>query len=66
MKEIIAKEGHYLTQSAEVVDERLFLTAIKGETINENDWREATEEEKLAFEEQQENARKAKEQMNNE
>jgi hypothetical protein len=52
MKEIKAKEGYYLTQEAEVED-RLYLTAIKGANINESDWREATEEEKVAFEEAQ-------------
>ena len=65
MKEIKAREGYYLTQANEVED-RIFVTAIKGMSIHEDDWREATEEEKLAFKEQQENARKAKEQMNNE
>ena len=53
MKEIKAREGYYLTQIAEVGDDRLFITALKGANINEADWREATEEEKLAFEEAQ-------------
>ena len=53
MKEIKAKEGYYLTQVAEVCDDRLFITAIKGANINESDWREVTEEEKTAFEEAQ-------------
>ena len=39
----------YLTQSAEV-DDRIFVTAIKGMNVNESDWREATEEEKEAHE----------------
>lgn len=51
IKEITAREGMYLTQSAEVGDERVFITAIKGVNVNEADWREATEEEKTAFEE---------------
>lgn len=63
IKEIKATEGHYLTQVAEVGDDRLFITAIKGANINEADWREATEEEKTAFENEQkakeEEARKA-------
>lgn len=53
MKEIKAREGYYLTQVAEVGDDRLFITALKGANINELDWREATEEEKVAFEEAQ-------------
>jgi hypothetical protein len=48
MKEIKAKKGYFLTQSADVADEnRIFVTAIKGANINETDWREATEEEKV-------------------
>jgi hypothetical protein len=48
MKEIKAKDGYYLTQSADVADEnRIFVTAIKGANINETDWRDATEEEKV-------------------
>lgn len=53
IKEITAREGYYLTQSAEVGDERVFITAIKGVNVNEVDWREATEEEKTAFEDEQ-------------
>ena len=53
MKEIKARKGYYLTQVAEVCDDRLFITALKGANINESDWREATEEEKIAFEEAQ-------------
>lgn len=53
MKEIKAREGYYLTQVAEVGDNRLYLTALKGANINEEDWREATEEEKVAYEEAQ-------------
>ena len=49
MKEIIAREGMYLTQSAEVGDNRIFVTAIKGMNINESDWREATAEERDEF-----------------
>ena len=49
IKEIKAREGYYLTQRAGVED-RLFLTAIKGANVNEADWREATEEEKTAHE----------------
>lgn len=50
MKEIKSTEGMYLTQSAEVGDNRIFVTAIKGASVNETDWREATLEEKEAFE----------------
>lgn len=51
MKEIKAREGYYLTQVAEVGNDRLFITALKGANIIEADWREATEEEKNTFEE---------------
>lgn len=50
MKEIKSTEGMYLTQVAEVGDNRIFVTAIKGASVNEADWREATLEEKEAFE----------------
>jgi hypothetical protein len=52
MKEIKARDGYYLTQLNEVED-RIFITAIKGVNVNESDWREATEEEKNAYEEAQ-------------
>lgn len=49
MKEIKARDGYYLTQSADVAEEnRIFVTAIKGANINEADWREATAEERDA------------------
>lgn len=51
MKEIKARKGYYLTQVAEVGNDRLYVTALKGANINEADWREATEEEKNTFEE---------------
>ena len=51
MKELKAREGYFLTQSAEVAnEERTYITAIKGVNVNEADWREATQEEKDAFE----------------
>ena len=53
MKEIKAKQGYYLTQSAEVGDSRIFVTAIKGANVNPYDWRDATQEEKDAFEKAQ-------------
>lgn len=53
MKEIKAREGYYLTQVAEVGNDRLYVTALKGANINDSDWREATEEEKIAYEEAQ-------------
>ena len=49
MKEIKAKEGMYLTQEKEVED-RIYVTAIKGININEADWRDATLEEKEEYE----------------
>jgi preprotein translocase subunit Sec63 len=55
MKELKAKEGYYLTQSADVAnEERIYITAIKGENVNESDWREATQAEKDEFEKAQE------------
>lgn len=55
MKEIKAKEGYYLTQSADVAkEERTYITAIKGVNVKESDWREATLEEKEEFEAQNE------------
>jgi hypothetical protein len=53
MKEIKAKEGMYLTQVKEVED-RIYVTAIKGININEADWRDATLEEKEEYEKQME------------
>ena len=61
MKEIKATEGYYLTQAAEVGDDRIFVTATKGANVNVYDWREATPAEKEAFEKAQEEARKAEE-----
>ena len=55
MKELKSREGYYLTQSADVANEdRIFITAIKGENVNESDWREATQAEKDEFEKSQE------------
>lgn len=55
MKELKSREGYYLTQSADVANEdRTYITAIKGMNVNETDWREATQEEKDAFEKAQE------------
>lgn len=53
MKEIIATQGYYLTQVAEVGDNRIFVTRLKGANIDENAWREATLAEKEAFEQEQ-------------
>jgi hypothetical protein len=63
MKEIKAREGYYLTQVAEVGNDRLYVTALKGANINEDDWREATEAEKMGYEEEQ--AKRMEEEMNN-
>ena len=61
MKELKSNEGYYLTQANEVED-RIYITAIKGENVNESDWREATEEEKEGYEKaQEEKAEKAEE-----
>lgn len=55
MKEIKSRQGYYLTQSADVANEdRMYITAIKGMNVNEADWREATQEEKDAFDKAQE------------
>lgn len=48
MKEIHAKEGHYLSQTSEN-GERIYVTAIKGANINESDWRDASQEEQEAY-----------------
>lgn len=53
MKEIKAREGCYLTQVAEVGNDRLYVTALKGANIHEEDWREATEAEKRGYEEEE-------------
>jgi len=52
MKEIKAKQGHFLTQVAEVGENRIFVTAIKGANVDESQWREATAQEKEEFEQQ--------------
>lgn len=62
MKEITAREGYYLTQVAEVGNDRLYATALKGANINEADWREATEAEKQGYEEEE--AKRAEEENN--
>lgn len=55
MKEIKSRQGYYLTQNADIANEdRTYITAIKGMNVNEADWREATQEEKDAFEKAQE------------
>ena len=62
MKELKSREGYYLTQANEVGENRIFITAIKGENVKESDWREATQEEKDEFEKaQEEKAEKAEE-----
>lgn len=50
MKEINAKEGMYLTQAAEVGENRIYVKSIKGAKVHEADWRDATQEEKEAWE----------------
>jgi len=53
MKEIKARKGYYLTQVGNVGTARVYITAIKGANINEEDWREATEAEKIGYEEEE-------------
>ena len=48
MKEIHAKEGHYLSQTSEN-GERIYVTAVTGANINEADWRDASAEEQEAY-----------------
>lgn len=55
MKELNARKGYYFTQ-AEDVENRIFITSIKGMNVNEADWREATEEEKENYLKLQEQA----------
>ena len=50
MKEIKARDGYYLTQSADVTEGRIFVSVIKGANVDEADWREATKEEKEEYE----------------
>lgn len=59
MKELKAKEGYYLTQSTEVGDERIYAKILKGASLNESDWREATQEEKETWDKEQEAKREA-------
>lgn len=61
MKELKPREGYYLTQSAEVGNERIYVKALMGASINESDWREATQEEKEAWDKEQEAKRQADE-----
>lgn len=49
IKELKAREGYYLIQVAEV-ENRIFITTIKGANISESNWREATQEEKDLYE----------------
>lgn len=53
MKEIKARKGYYLTQVGNVGTARVYITALKGANINESDWREATEAEKIGYEEEE-------------
>lgn len=56
MKQITATEAFgtpYMTQSADVeLESRLFVTAISGKVVTENDWRGATAEEKAEWQEE--------------
>ena len=48
MKEIKAKDGHFLAQVGEN-GERIYVTAVTGANINEADWRDASAEEQEAY-----------------
>lgn len=48
MKEIKAKDGHFLAQMGEN-GERIYVTAVTGANINEADWRDASAEEQEAY-----------------
>lgn len=48
--EIKAREGYYLTQVGNVGPNRMYFTSIKGVNIKPDEWREATEQEKLDYE----------------
>lgn len=58
MKELKATKGNYLTQIDDVGNERIYVTALKGASLDESQWREATKEEKDAFDKEQEELRK--------
>lgn len=58
MKEIKSTEGYYLTQVAEVGEDRVFLTAIKGMNVNAFDWKEVPASEKEAWDKAREEAEK--------
>lgn len=66
MKEIKAREGYYLTQVGNVGSERIYITALKGANINEADWREATEAEKIGYEEEEAKRMEEENNLNNE
>ena len=61
MKELKARNGHYLTQVEEMVEHRVYAKILKGVSLNESDWREATKEEKEAWDKEQEAKRQADE-----
>lgn len=48
MKEIKAKEGHYLAQTGEN-GERIYVTSVTGARVSEADWRDASAEEQEAY-----------------
>lgn len=51
LTELVADEGMYITQSAEVWDERVFCTRrVLTPSEAATDWRDATEEEKVEYE----------------
>jgi hypothetical protein len=58
MKEIIAIEAFgtpYMTQNRELpINERVYVSKIKGGAISENDWRGATTEEKETWQKEME------------
>lgn len=52
MKEIIAKEGMWLTQATTLEDDnnRIFVKRLAGYNVNAEDWRDATDAEKEQWE----------------
>lgn len=61
MKELKARNGYYLTQVEEAVEHRVYAKILKGASLNESDWREATKAEKEAWDKEQDAKRQANE-----
>lgn len=62
IKAIEAFGTPYMTQSAEVeLEQRLYVTAISGKVVTENDWRGATAVEKAEWQKEMDKLRPMKE-----